>query len=553
MLKHLSVQNYVLIDQLDIQFGKGLSIITGETGAGKSILLGALGLMLGQRADTDLLLDKKKKCIVEGVFDIRSYDLQSFFSDKELDFEEDCTIRREINPEGKSRAFVNDSPVNLSLLKEITSRLVDIHSQHETLLLSDSRFQLNVTDAYAQNRKQLENYRTAYTAWRQAKKVLAQLREDEQKSKADLDYLKFQYEEISGLKLMDGEQEMLESEQDKLAHAEDILQQLDRVLHVLRDGDDNVVAHLNMVNQVLSGLQKFDSSFNLLNERIQTAIIEIKDIHGELEHYTGTLQADPSRLEQIGERLGSIYAMQKKHRLSSVKELIQLQTELEEKISRISSLDDHLLDASKELEIAEKQLKKEGEALTQSRRNAVPGIEKEIMKQLADLSMPHALLRVAVVDEAEGVFSSDGMEKIQFLFSANKGGDFKELSKVASGGEMSRLMLCIKSVLARLSAMPTVIFDEIDTGISGETAARVGSILKQMGRKHQVLAITHLPQMASKGDEHFLVYKEVKKGTTRSFLRKLTEAERINEIARMLSGEELTTAALENARELLNQ
>ena len=553
MLKQLSVKNYILIDELDIRLEKGLGIITGETGAGKSIILGALGLMLGQRADVGELLDKKKKCIIEGVFDVQAYQMETFFEENELDYAYECTIRREINPEGKSRAFVNDTPVNLTTLKELSSRLVDIHSQHESLLLGNRSFQLNVLDAYAGNQDLLKSYKLNFTSWKQAEKAYLTLLNEEAKSKSDFDYLNFQFNEISALKLKEGEQVSLESEQQKLEHGEEIVEQLNRSVMLIRDGDENVVAQLSLVHQLLHGIKKFDDQFETQSNRLQSVLIELKDIHAELEDAIGKLQLDPKRLEQVNERLSFIYNLQKKHRLQTIEELLQFEDELSQKLQRISSFEDEILRLKKEVDDKKSKLLKSGNALTTSRKKAIPTLEKEVTQQLSELAMPHAVIRIALIEENENIFTTDGMEKIQFLFSANKGGDFKELAKVASGGEMSRLMLCIKSIMARLTAMPTVIFDEIDTGISGETAARVGAILKQMAKDHQVLAITHLPQIASKGNTHFLVYKEVKKSTTRSQLRILNEEERLNEIARMLSGEVLTNAALDNARVLLSQ
>lgn len=554
MLKRLSVQNYILIDQLDITLGKGLTIITGETGAGKSIILGALGLMLGQRADANLLLNKEKKCIVEGTFDVSAYGLEDFFHAHELDFDRETTIRREINPEGKSRAFVNDTPVGLQVLKELAALLVDIHSQHETLLLSNSRFQLNVVDAYAENKKIRELYKSTFSSYKTLQKELTALIDAEQKSKGDLDYLQFQFNELAALNLQSGEQLQLEQEQEKLEHAEEILGQLAKATTGLQGGEENIVSELIAVQHIVQSLRKYDDQFESLSARIQAAIVELKDVYDELDKAAGDLQVDPARLEWINDRLSTLYQLQKKHRLSTVDELLVLQNDLEQKMLKIGSLEEEIVKKQAALKEGLTALKKVADELSASRKKAIPGIEKEINKQLVELAMPHAVLRIAQqpVDDKD-TFLADGQERIQFLFSANKGMDFKELAKVASGGEMSRLMLSIKSLLARLSEMPTIIFDEIDTGISGETAARVGGILKSMAKEHQVLAITHLPQMASKGDAHFLVYKETKKSSTRSFLRELNEEERVNEIARMLSGEELTAAALENARDLLGQ
>ncbi|MBK9320497.1 MAG: DNA repair protein RecN [Bacteroidetes bacterium] len=553
MLKKLSVNNYVLIDQLDIRLEKGLSIITGETGAGKSIILGALGMISGQRVDASLLLNKEKKCIVEAVFEIAPYHLQEFFSEHELDYDEETTVRREINTEGKSRAFVNDTPVGLALLKELSSKLLDIHSQHETLLLSDGKFQMHVLDAYAGNVKQLEKYKVDYKNVKELRKELTLLKEAEKQSKADLDYFTFQFDELNSVQLISGEQELLEQEQERLEHSEDILLQLGKAIGILRDEDDNIIAQLLSVQQSLNAIKKYDEKFSLLAERINSSLVELKDVYDEVESAAATFQVDPNRLEFIGDRLSSIYNLQKKHRVNTVEELLMLKEDLDTKITAIGSLEDQLLALTSKQNEAIKMLELSGEELSKSRHAAIPLIEKEITKQLAELSMPHAVFKIKLVKDKDEGFLPEGMEKIVFMFSANKGVDFKELGKVASGGEMSRLMLCIKALLARLSAMPTVIFDEIDTGISGETAARVGTILKQMAKNHQVLAITHLPQLASKGDDHFLVYKEVRKGLTRSFLKKLEDQERVNEIARMLSGEALSAAALENAKDLLSQ
>jgi DNA repair protein RecN (Recombination protein N) len=449
---------------------------------------------------------------------------------------------------------VNDTPVGLQVLKELAALLVDIHSQHETLLLSNSRFQLNVVDAYAENKKIRELYKSSFSSYKTLQKELTALIDAEQKSKGDLDYLQFQFNELAALNLQSGEQLQLEQEQEKLEHAEEILGQLAKATTGLQGGEENIVSELIAVQNIVQSLRKYDDQFESLSTRIQAAIVELKDVYDELDKAAGDLQVDPARLEWINDRLSALYQLQKKHRLSTVDELLVLQNDLEQKMLRIGSLEEEIEKKQAALKEGLTALKKVADELSASRKKAIPGIEKEINKQLVELAMPHAVLRIAQqpVDDKD-TFLADGQERIQFLFSANKGMDFKELAKVASGGEMSRLMLSIKSLLARLSEMPTIIFDEIDTGISGETAARVGGILKSMAKEHQVLAITHLPQMASKGDAHFLVYKETKKSSTRSFLRELNEEERVNEIARMLSGEELTAAALENARDLLGQ
>lgn len=552
MLTRLYVQNYVLIDELDIPFGKGLSIITGETGAGKSIILGALSLMLGQRADTGLLLNKQKKCIVEGTFLISGYGLHGFFAENGLDYEDETILRREISAEGKSRAFINDTPVNLNVLKELATSLVDIHSQHENLLLGSGKFQLKVVDSFAANQACKDQYKALYNRFTDLTQSIVQLQEEEIRIAGESDYLRFQYDELSQHQLQDGEQDELEQEQEKLTHADEILRQLDAATAALHTDEDNVTGKLQKITTAISALSRFDEHFSSQAHRLQAVNIELKDIYSELEHAARTMHADPARLSVVQERLNVIYALQNKHRLKSISELLKLRDELKDKLEKTFFVSDELSRLRAELTRLKPQLASAASELRLSRTKAIPSIEKEISKQLSGLAMPHAVLRIAMIESEQGVYHPDGTELIRFMFSANKGGDFKELSKVASGGEISRLMLCIKALMARSASLPTVILDEIDTGISGETAARVGVILQQMSAEHQVITITHLPQIASKGHSHYLVVKEVKKNQTRSYLKKLNDEERLNEIARMLSGEALTEAALENARNLLH-
>ncbi len=551
MLKRLTVRNYILIDQLDIGFDRGLSIITGETGAGKSIVLGALSLLLGQRGEAGMLLDKQKKCISEGAFDIASYGLESFFHEHELDYESETIIRREISPDGKSRAFINDSPVNLTVLKDLASRLIDIHSQHENLLLGTSRFQLNVLDAFAGNTKERMAYKDAFSEHSRLSIELKKLEEQANSGRAELDYIRFQLDEFATLVLKTGEQESLELEQSRLENAGEILTQLGRVSGELSEGEQPLINRLQLVQQQVNALKKFDPDFQSISERLVSALIELKDVASELESISEKFLADPSRLEQVNDRLSAIYHLHKKHRTSTIDELKSIEFGLRDRLDCLDNLDDSVAAIRKQIELAYRALQESGELLRKTRTKAIPKLEKEINKQLAELAMPQAVLRIALIEAGEGHFLADGMEQVQFLFSANKGGDFKELSKAASGGEMARLMLCIKSILARTVSMPTLILDEIDTGISGETAARVGQILQQMAGEHQVITITHLPQIASKGNAHYLVFKETLKSGTRSTLLRLGEEERIKEVARMLSGEKLTEAAMDNARVLL--
>jgi len=553
MLKRLYVKNYVLIDELDITFEKGMSIITGETGAGKSILLGALGLILGQRADAAALQNKSKKCIIEGTFNISEYKLQSFFNENELDYEEETCIRREISAEGKSRAFINDTPVTLAVLKELSSQLVDIHSQHETLLLNSNKFQLTVVDEFASNHERLAKYSDTLSAYNELKKSIELMKEEEAKSKADFDYFNFQLNELSEANLSDpNELTSLEQEQERLENAEEIKLRLSQGFTALSGSDDNMLVQLKVIQQQISGLAKFDKSYEEIANRIKSSLVELKDISDELERAEEAINSDNKRLEIIQDRLSLLYKLQQKHRVEDLQSLITLQAELADKVFAIGTLEDRITAKITELDNLHIKLGKEASALTEARKKAIPQIEKEITANLGELAMQGALLRIALIPNEENHFSVDGAEKVHFLFSANKGGDFKEISKVASGGELSRLMLCIKALMAKLTSMPTVIFDEIDTGISGETAAKVGSIIKQMAAEHQVIAITHLPQMAGKGHHHYFVYKTETKGKTHTHLRILTTEERITEIARMLSGETLTEAALGNAKALLS-
>ncbi len=552
MLKRLYVKNYILIEELDIEFDQGLSVITGETGAGKSILLGALELILGQRADSSTLLDKKSKCIIEGTFQISEESQADFFKNNDLDFEPETHIRREINPEGKSRAFINDSPVNLATLKELTQQLVDIHSQHETLLLNSGAFQLNLVDSYAKNEKNLDKYKNIFFVINQKKKLLDVFKIEESKGKADLDYFNYQLAELGQAHLNNpDEQIQLEQELEKLENTEEIKEKLFNVFYTVNGGDTTLLSSIRAASQQLQTLVKFDSRYQLFFERLNSSCVELKDIADELEAAANEINADNKRLQIVSDRLNLIYQLQQKHRLHSIQELIKFESEIAEKVTLIDSLQDKIDATEKEILIHTKELISIADLLSNNRKKAIPKIEGEINRMLIDVAMADASLKIECNDLSPSNFNADGGNQIKFLFLANKGGTHKEIGKVASGGELSRLMLCIKAMMAELSDMPTVIFDEIDTGISGETAAKVGSIVKKMAANHQVIAITHLPQMAGKGNYHYFVYKSNKKDKTHTSLKLLNETERIQEIARMLSGEELTEAAIGNAKTLI--
>ena len=552
MLKRLIVKNYILINELDISFDKGMSVITGETGAGKSILLGALELILGQRADSGSLLNKSTKCIIEGTFQLSKDSYTDFFTRNDLDFDSETHIRREITPEGKSRAFINDSPVNLVTLKELTQQLVDIHSQHETMLLNSGAFQLQLVDAYSKNNKQLANYKSIFSKLKSEKQQLGILKVEEAKGKADLDYFNFQLTELGEALLNNPEeQSQLEQDLEKLENAEEIKEKLFSAYQSINGGEVTLLSNLKACAAQLQSLIKFDTRYQEFYNRLNSSSVELKDIADELEDAANEINADSQQLQIITERLNLIYRLQQKHRVSSIQELMDIEANLAEKVTGIGSLQDKIEAIEKQIIILNKELITSADILSTNRKKAIPKIENEINKMLVEVAMPAASIKIDCIDLSPEDFNSEGGNQLKFLFSTNKGGTHKEISKVASGGELSRLMLCIKAMMAELSDMPTVIFDEIDTGISGETAAKVGSIVKKMAENHQVIAITHLPQMAGKGHHHYFVFKTEGKEKTHTSLKLLNDSERIQEIARMLSGEQLTEAAIDNAKALI--
>ncbi|MDP2388662.1 MAG: DNA repair protein RecN [Bacteroidota bacterium] len=550
MLKQLSIKNYALIEESTIYFPKGLTVITGETGAGKSILLGALGLVLGNRAETDVLSDKTKKCVVEGTFDISTYNLKDFFTTNDIDFENETTLRREISPEGKSRAFINDSPANLSVIKELAERLIDVHSQHETLLLNQTSFQFRVLDAFAGIKTELSGYRSAFSEYQTIKKKLNELQEKEAQLKKDLDYFKFQFNELEALSPKENESEQLEKESETLENAETIKGNLSSIFNVVNGDAENIVAQLNSVKTIANQLAKYGEEFEELSRRINSSLLELKDIAEEAAALEDKTVFNQERLQTVNERLDSYNRLFKKHGLKTEAELIALRNDFEDKIGSIENFDEELAKLQKQLKDIQAQLSKEASAISAERKKSIPGIETEIKKMLETLSMPNAQFKVEC--KAREEFNANGLDDIRFVFSANKGSEFKELHKVASGGELSRLMLCIKALVAKLTALPAIIFDEIDTGVSGDVADKIGTILQQMGSDMQVISITHLPQLASKGQNHLFVYKTDTKEKTISNIKQLSKEERVVEIAKMLSTGKPTEAALSNAKELLN-
>jgi DNA repair protein RecN (Recombination protein N) len=552
MIRQLSISNYALIDKLEISFPVGLTIITGETGAGKSILLGALGLIIGQRADTGALQDKTKKCAVEAVFDLSRQKLEAFFKTNELDYEAHTIIRREINPEGKSRAFINDTPVTLTVLKELGEQLIDIHSQHQTRTLSDSDFQLSVIDLVAGNAIALQAYQEEYKAFRSLQTALLQMKEKEAASKRDLDYFQFQFKELDEARLDTIALEALEAELELLTNAEEIKAGMGKAAFALHGGDLNMLSTLAEIKSLVGGLARYNPSIARLSERIGSSFIELKDIAAEIEASETEIVFDPKRVEEINERLDACYRLFQKHQVKSLPELIQLRNTLSEQLLGISSLEHEIAVACREMEKLRLSLLKKAGALAEKRKEASPNVEKEVIRMLAQLGMPAASLQVKVSGLPEETFGNKGTDRVNFLFSANKGSEPKELNKVASGGELSRLMLSIKSIIAQKTALPTLIFDEIDTGVSGDIADKMGTIMEAMASGMQVVTITHLPQIASKAGAHLFVYKQVDKNKTLTQIRTLSGEERITEIAKMLSTGQPTPAALKNAKELLN-
>lgn len=551
MLKHLSVYNYALIDQLEVDFSNGLTIITGETGAGKSILLGALGLVAGSRTDVQVLYDKTKKCVVEAAFNIREYSLSIFFSENELDYEDLTIVRREISPEGKSRAFINDTPVNLNLLKELAENLIDIHSQHQTATLNGSAFQLSVIDAFAKHTDLLKQYTADFKKFKILEKELNDLIIRETQAKKDLDYFQFQFKELEDANLNKSNQVEMEMEMETLNNAEDIKVNLSKAVFGLSGGEQNILLSINEIKSTIGAVAKYKPEINEINSRVNSLYIELKDLTNEIENVEQSIVHDPNRIEELTSRLDLIYHLQKKHQVKSIDELLGVVEEISNRLLDHSSLESAIEKIKKELIILKNALTAIAQKISVNRKNTIPKIEIEITALLSSLSMPNAQLKIDQTNTTD--FTLNGIDKINFLFSANKGSDFKELNKVASGGELSRLMLSIKSLIVKSAALPTIIFDEIDTGVSGDVANKIGLIMNEMGNYMQVITITHLPQIASKGQNHLFVYKEDKNNKTYSNIKKLTKEERIDEIAKMLSTDMPGAAAINNAKELLKQ
>jgi DNA repair protein RecN (Recombination protein N) len=549
MLSKLSVRNYALIKELDLELGTGLTIITGETGAGKSILLGALALILGARADSSVLLDKEEKCVVEGAFDIRDYELEEFFTSNDLDYEPVSILRREINPAGKSRAFVNDTPVTVNVLKDLGEKLIDIHSQHQTLMLNDNRFQISIIDSFTGNSAIRNDYRLSYLNYRKLLKQYDELRERADRNKADLEYYRFQYAQLEEAKLRNGEQEELEKEQELLDHAEEIKSILSSSSRIFSGDEISVVSMLREIRTNLGRIGKLLPSGESLVARLESAYIEIDDLAAEIDRLTGNIEFDPDRLKTIGNRLDTLYSLIQKHRVKDCAELISRMTEIGNIIGSIVTGDERLAGLEKELGTEKSKLTSLASEISGSRRKALKEIELRVEGLLKQLGMPNARFRIVLSPTKD--FTPSGTDAADFLFSANRQVEPESLSKTASGGELSRVMLSLKSLLSQNNNLPTIIFDEIDSGVSGEVADKVGQILSGMGRYMQVVNITHLPQVAARGKRHFHVYKVDAGDSTITSIKLLSQKERLLEVARLLSGSEVTETAIRNAGELL--
>ncbi|MDD3320716.1 MAG: DNA repair protein RecN [Paludibacter sp.] len=550
MLKSLHISNYALISELDINFEEGFSVITGETGAGKSIILGALSLILGQRADSKSIKIDADKCIIEAEFDISKYKhLDTFFTQNELDNEgNSCLIRRELTNTGKSRAFINDTPVSLNIIKDLSNRLIDIHSQHENLLLSNTAYQLEVVDTIAQNATSYISYQQSYTNWKKLQQELKQLQKTADKQSSDIDYIQFQFQTLTDAKLFENEQEELEVEQDTLSHSEEIKSELLKAYQLL----ENEQMSLPLLKESIAALSRIKSyipSGDDWYERLQSVLIELKDISAEMISFEERVEFNPTRLEIVENRLSELFTLQKKYKVLTVSELIALRNEFDKKLQRIDSFDEELEKMTKDLQNAENKLSIDAKLLTESRLKAVKPIEEFLVEQLTKLGMPNIQFQVAISPLHD--FTENGIDEVQFLFSANKNRPVQPVNQIASGGEVSRLMLAIKSLMANKADLPSIIFDEIDTGVSGEIAHRMAEIMQTMSAGMQVITITHLPQIAAKGAQHYRVYKDESADITQTHIQRLTSAERINELAQMLSGKNITEAALKNAQELL--
>lgn len=548
MLLSLHIRNYALIEKLDLEPHKAFNVITGETGAGKSIMLGALDLLLGRRVDKKVLLNENEKCVIEAHFDISAYHLQNIFAENDLDYENTATIRREISSAGKSRAFINDTPVNLETLSQITSQLIDIHSQHDNLLLSAESYQRNIIDIFAENLPLLAQYQTIFQDYLQKNKFYQTLLAEKNQAQTELDYHKFLLEELLKASLQENEQEELEAEFGILENAEEIKTKLAESLYKLQESESSVLSSLKAICKNFEKMSEFSSVYEELAERLENTLTELKDITCEVERLFERTEYNPERLTWVQKRLDEIERLQRKHRVKSVQELLQIQQNLQNKVETVLNFDEILEKAEKETQIALQKALHKAQILSERRKAVVGSLEKELQKLLAELGMPNARLQIQIFPTE---LYSAGSDKVSFFFSANKGIAPQEIKNVASGGEFSRLMLAIKYILAGKTAMPTLIFDEIDTGVSGEIALKMALMIKEMAKNHQIITITHLHQIAAKAEKHYFVFKEDTEARTISRIKELSYEERLQEIAQMISGTKNSTSALQSAKELL--
>ena len=549
MLKSLYIQNFVLIDSLDIQFENGFSVITGETGAGKSIILGAL--VLGQRADGKSIQKGCDKCVIEAAFDVSKYQLEPFFIENDLEYDSDaCILRRELFASGKSRAFVNDSPVGLAILKELGTRLIDIHSQHQNLLLGNMHFQLKVVDVMAENEILLIMYKKEYSRYVELKRELKEIEAKAAKTKQEEDYIRFQLDQLEEAGLDAGEQEELEQEQETLAHAEEIKGALYKISQLLDGEETGCVQLLKESLSLAENLDRYYPKAKEIAERIRSAYLDMNDLASETDSQKENVEFNPERLNWVNERLNLLYTLEQKHHVSTIEDLIAIRDAYQKQLEEINSFDEQIAELNQLISASYQELLQQAAVLSTQRQIASQRISEELVQIVAPLGMPNVRFKVDVLPKEEP--DADGLDWIRFMFSANKNGDLQPVEQTASGGEISRLMLCIKAMIAGFTALPAIIFDEVDTGVSGDIADKMGGIMQRLGDKMQVFAITHLPQIASKGVAHYYVYKQDLEDKTVTRIKRLTEDERVKEIARMLSGSSLTDASLANARDLLN-
>ena len=557
MLKHLAISNYALIDSLSISFDDGFSAITGETGAGKSILLGALGFVLGDRTDSSIMLDESKKCAVEAAFIVDNERFKSFFEDNDLDFEEEVILRRELSPTKKSRAFINDTPVTAQQLKELGNQLVDIHSQHDSLLLTNADFQLKIVDDAANNASLLLEYQKVYTSYVTLRNELKRLREMSQKNVAENDFLAFQLDELVKADLQDGEYDDVSQRLELLENAEEVKTLLAQSLSSLNDSEYSILDQLNELKSLVDKLRRYLPQAEQYLERIDSTKIELKDIAQDLDNLQDSTQFDAASLNEIQERFDLIQRLMMKHHVNDYAELLKIREDLQQKVGAFANIDEEIAKKEQELKKCEKELTKLADELSAKRKKVKVSFEKAVTEIIHQLKMPHGVFEVEISEFSESSksseFSNTGRDKVRFLFSANKGIAPDDMNRVASGGELSRLMLAIKAVAAENAYIPTLVFDEIDTGVSGEVASKLGDIMQKMGESLQIISITHLPQIASKAKNHFFVYKDETEQKTRSYIKQLSHDERVTEIAKMLSNDKITTEAIQAAKVLINK